>query len=431
MGWLEATTPMFLAPNSSFNATTQDVAWIGSISSCGTPVAIIIYLLYTRNKAKKKIITHSTIMFGVTWLTLALTKSTFMMGWCFFTFGVTFSILNIVSYAYIDEIATPKNREVISVMRHVIFAVGKGFIFGISVLDNYIILSLIPFIASVTAFICSLWIRESPCYLISQNLNDLAKSNLCWLRAENNFELVSKEFEEMQKYVEEKNQIGLFSSFKKAKNTESFLLYMIIFGLGYANCNSVVLVYGPEFVANLKFVNGNIFLNIYSAIHVICFLFGFYTVKRFSRRNLLFYGFIITFIIHVLCGLCFYFIEIRGQFAAIEALATVMLVIFMMAQILTVSTGLEVLKTEVFAFQVKEFCLLISGLFGEASQFFILQIYFPLRDSFGDSANFVVYSLFSMSGILCVYFFMRDTKNKTLLQIQTEHTSYGLFVRTL
>lgn len=423
-------TAMLDSPNPPINATVDDMAFMLTAPNSSTTILIIPCLLFGGNISRKKVLIGSSIIYVMMWFVLCVFRSVTMMyiGWYFL--GLTFNFQAILGNIYIGEIASPKNREILSIISILTFSIGKATQLALSSFNDYFILTMFPLTISLLILLISYWMQESPYYLVGVNSDERAKQATAWLLNESNEEKVEKELLDIKSYVQEDSadHLGVLKSFIKANNLKLFLFYTFINAAAFVNCDNAIENYGSQIINPLEtLISGPLFMGVYSNLQIFCFLISFFVVKHFDRRSLLFFGFLVSAIIQILCATSFRIDEDNNYevpFASYSIL--ILLPFFLICYNILITSSLKILRTELYSYKTKVVSYVLMLVFQGIGESLQLGFFFTIADAYGQSANLFIYSVCAVAGTLAVFFLMRDTKNKSLLLIREEHNAYGL-----
>lgn len=369
------------------------------------------------------------IVYTIMWFLLTIYNTLTMMFICMYCIGLTSSFLLTLSNIYLGELASPKNREILGIASAVSFAIGKETQYAILSLDNYFILNFFPFTFSILALITSYWTPESPYYLVSINSDDQAKRIVAWL---NDNHRVDEEYQNVRKYVhleQDSDDSTILKTFIRPENLKLFLFYALVYGVSFVNSNTVMLVYGYHIIKPLNIaVDKQSYTNLYSTIHIFSYICGFFTIRTCRRRDLLLIGLVVSALFQAIIAFCFLVEESHdyNNVPFVSYFILVLLILFLIWTTTTILSASEILRTEMFSYKMKFFCYTLVNTVQDGMLFLQLRFFFSIADTLGQSTNLFIYCGCAIVGAVSVYYFMRDTKNKSLLVIRKEYNSYGL-----
>lgn len=367
------------------------------------------------------------ILYVIIWTTILLSTSMVVIIGCFWVYGITSAIHCIISYAYIGEVTSPKNRELIGVVYNAASAIGTISELSLSSFFAYYALAAFPLCVSVLALLVSSYMVESPYYLVSSGKNEPALRNLRYLNDRQGENEVLADLETVRAYVNEQTTDGQPAKRKlhialTPANLKSSLVMILVCGFSTMHSSTLITNTGPFILKDFKqYVNGITFVSAFASARGLLQLCSIFTIKRFDRRTLFLVGYPLCGLLQLACGLCFHIESQNGN--AVGWLARVIACLLAAHQIfmcLTFGVALEILKMEIFPYKLKEFYSSLILCTGDWFIFLQIQSYFSMEPTLGNSFLLASYTICSLVTVFMIYFFIQDTKGKTLLQIRTD-----------
>ncbi|KAK7574039.1 hypothetical protein V9T40_011230 [Parthenolecanium corni] len=428
-GWILANIQTFLSDSSPIQATHDDISWMTSISFTSSIFAVILCLKIGDRFSHRQILTCIDAFYVIVWTLILFTSSIRIIIICFFLYGIASGLQYIIMCAYIGEITDPQNREVLGLTIYLAGGIGTEVEYLLSYLNSYYLLALFPLLISIFGLFISHWMVDSPYYLVSQDESDVALKHLAYLNDKNEEEECLEELQDVREYVDEHRNIwsvknNLAIMFMPA-NLKLLLILILVNGLSHMSGSTLVSMTGSFLLKDFtSSVDGDQFTNVFNLLRIGMDFCTFYTVKKFDRRTLFLVGYPAVGLLHLICGLCYYVESENGN--SIDWLAQViafLLIIFAIVSSQTYHIALGILKLEIFPHKFKEF---YSSLLLCTCDWFIFAVnrsYFSLEPVFGNAFLMTVFGIVHFATAAIIYFYINDTKNKTLLQIRTEINS--------
>ncbi len=425
VGWTSWTTTLFMSADSPFEVSESDISLMVSISYAGTIISMIVSYTVASKVSRKLMLLACILIYAITWLLILTTSSITIIIYCFFAYGVSASMLVIINFSYIGEIASPKNRELIGVSYGVATYIGIEVEYLMSSFNNYRWMALFTLLICGVAFISSPLMVESPYYLVYHDMEEKAISNFCWLNGKTNPSDVTEDFDGVTKYVTEQKHTekNKFQTIFVSSNLKLLIILTLIYGVAIMKSSTIITQTGSLMIRDFEgLVDATIFVNAYQILRVIVAFLGYITVKKFERRALILYGFVITGLIQVGCAMC-YLVEARND-NKIQYLAVIiefLLMAFLFLDSIMLEVGLAILKIEIFPHLLKEFYTSMLGFTSDCFGFAVVKSYFALYPLVGNGVLMMAYGVFEFFNAALVYLFIRDTKGKTLHQIRGDY----------
>jgi SP family galactose:H+ symporter-like MFS transporter len=429
VGFTEATSPIFLSANSPFEVSKSDLSWMASISYTGTLISVILCFSLTNKVSWKTFIMGSALAFTLSWFLILVTSSMKVIIGCLFLYGVAASILVITAHIYFAEIATPVNRGCLILVYFLATDFGIQLENVVAVFESYRLLAAFPLVVGIVTLVLSIFMVESPYYLVSKGRHEEAVKNLRYLQDKRVDEDMSVELEVVKRYVEEQRCIDV-NDFKAIflPGNLKLLGTIVLIGLpGTFNCTTIIYAYGPLLIQNLEpYVNGATFIHIFSTLRTLSDIFSLVTVKKFNRYTLIFYGQICIGLVHLAIFSCFYLekkYDYKLGLSFIPNTIAFLLLVLLLIDMLTVGGAMQVYKAEVFPHRLKEFYMSVIAFVSDCVAFVVVKSYFWLLSMLGIDYLVFFYASFSFVGAACAYFLIQETKGKSLNQIRTDYGS--------
>ncbi|RLU20140.1 hypothetical protein DMN91_006746 [Ooceraea biroi] len=282
-------------------------------------------------------------------------------------------------------------------------------------MEMYGYVSLIPTILFVALF--SL-IPESPYHYVLHGNIDEAEASLKWFRPEAD---VKAEMQELQDFVEGANTDIL-------KKLNDFLLpanlknVFILFGLNvfvYASAYNTINSYAEIIITKSQVsVTPSIVVMGLGFSQIIAGATAVFVVDKFGRKNLLIVSSIGVAISLTVLGLDFYFLSLNFD----REKLTWLLIISLLSFNIFVCYGLvpvpSTLLGEMFPANLKNLASLCIASGNAMLTFMFAKSYQPFLNLAGETIVFCSYGLFVSIAVPYVWYFISETKGKSLLDIQ-------------
>lgn len=372
----------------------------------------------------RQILTCIVAFYVLVWSLILFTSSIGVIIFCFWLYGIASGLQYIVMCAYIGEVTDPRNREILGLAIYLAGAIGTELEYLLSYLGSYHLLTLFPLLVAVCGLFTSGWMLESPYHLVNHGKGEQALKLLAYLHDKDEEEC-AVDLKTVREYVNEHKNIWSVRNNVQLilvpANAKLVLVVALVNGLSTLCGATVVSMTGSLLLKDFKNVDGHKFVDMFNTLRIVLDLCTFYTVKKFERRTLFLVGYPTVGVLHLICGLCYY-VESKYD-NEIDWLANViaaLLIAFAVVSSQTYHIALAILKLEIFPHKFKEF---YSSLLLCSCDWFIFAVnrsYFSLQPIFGNAFLMLVYGLVMFVTGAIIYFFISDTKNKTLHQIRAD-----------
>ncbi|XP_065216379.1 facilitated trehalose transporter Tret1-like [Planococcus citri] len=417
-GWLAPTLKKLQDTTDEIPLTIEQCSWIGSLHEFGRFFGPLFLALILDKLGRKILLIFCAFVFFAMWLVLLYTKSVTVLYVTRFIFGIGIGICDVTSSIYLGENCSPKYRGIFSSITVISFYVGMLLEFYLATYLSYETVIIINLIVALVGLLSSFFLKETPHFLmLRENFVD-AGITLQWLKGSILWNDVHDEFEQIKHNVaEEKSKSSFHELYSTPANYKSitigFVLNLLIMSTGYATIIAFAsLIFPPSTL--LSPYGFTIFYGIDQLIAVCVSIF---VIERFDRRVLILFAFSMFAIIHACTASLYYFHDAISSselypwliFSTVTAYGSIYTFAYPV---------IHIIRGELFPQSVRVVgsCLAImahSGMgFLSAKTFLMVDTYL------GIYTNFIIFSGVSIVGFIYTYFFLPETRGKTLLDIQ-------------
>lgn len=279
---------------------------------------------------------------------------------------------------------------------------------------------VLPFVFGL-AFV---FMPESPLYELKKGNKTKAEKNLQWLRG--NEYKISDEIKEMQDNIDEdkQNPVSFRDSWRKRATKKAFLIcFGLMFFQQLSGVNAIIFFTSDIFKAagvDIAPKNASI---IVGSMQVIATYASTLVVDRLGRRVLLLISIGIMSICHLLLGIFFSLkahVMDAQDIKSIGWLPVLALSVFMIVFSLGFGPIPWMITAEVFPREVKSIASSAAGTFNWFLAFLVTMFFHNIVAELGNEPTFYIFMAICILGCVFVFFFVLETKGKSLSQIQQE-----------
>ncbi|KAG7203031.1 hypothetical protein KM043_010156 [Ampulex compressa] len=168
---------------SAFSVTQQEASWVASLSMLGAWLGAMIGDWIMR-RGRRLALRASSLPLAAAWILTGVAPRVELVYVTSFIGGLCCSVITMVAQVYISEISMPGIRGCLSAMLKVHVHVGVLLSYIAGTYLNWRQSALLVAIAPSMLFLGTLFIPETPSYLVLNGKDDEAAGSLQWLRGE-------------------------------------------------------------------------------------------------------------------------------------------------------------------------------------------------------------------------------------------------------
>ncbi|XP_031348533.1 facilitated trehalose transporter Tret1-like [Photinus pyralis] len=419
LGWTSPYLQFLLSKDSPIPMTNDQSAWVATVYMVGGPFGALFTGAVLDLIGRKTVLLASSLAFFVSWMLIAFATTLhelligrFFAGFCD---GLIFGAIPI----YFGEILYPEIRGLLGCSITIAFQIGTVLmnVIGsyLTIRDSALVFSVIPVLFLVTF----IWMPESPNYFLIKGKTAKAKRCLVALKGERADETMSS----ISMAIEKENlKRTRFADLFKKVNRRSLL---IVIALRMTQEFSGVVAF--TFYAQTIFEEaGDAISPLLSTVifYVVQIVFSFISslfVDKIGRRPLLITSTVGSGVTLLGGGIFFLMRDVVVlDTASITWLPTVILIIFIISFSLGLQTMPLFIGSEIFPTNVKAYAGAISDVFYYAFAGISSKYFQFTKDEYGMYVPFFSFAICCGVGLILIIYFVPESKNKTLEQIQTE-----------
>lgn len=398
--------------------TTNEASWIGSLLSMGGIVSPLIWGYLVQKVGRKPAGIAVVVPFLVAYLVSAFAQNIALFYFARVLMGIGIGGMFCVVPVYIVEIAEDKNRGLLCALPGCFLVGGMLFTYVVGPYVSIMIFNLV--LSGICAcFIPIFWYLapETPYWLVRKNQDKTALKSLYYLRRRP-LKQLEDELERIKTYLKSMTEGTFLEIFKTRASIKAFIFTVglttfqqfsginVIFSFMQTIFDSTGSYIRPEIcsiiVAGVQFV-----------FSVICPLFS----DKLGRRTLLLISITGAALAEIVLGTYFFLQDNDKDVSGLGWLPVVSLVIFMMFY----NSGMGALPWAIMpeilpANVISRASLLITCIYWLVG-WILTQYFADLTDAVGSAGSFWLFAGFCVLYDLFVYFFIFETKGKSLQEI--------------
>ncbi|XP_047356858.1 facilitated trehalose transporter Tret1-like [Vespa velutina] len=398
--------------------TDNEASWIASLLNLGRLFGALIGSIIQEYVGRKKQLIIGGLPLALSWVFSICTTSVTWLYISRFCSGIGSGMVWLSLALYLGEIANPKIRGALISMN--INAASVGMFLG-NVMGPYLSMEMFAYVSLVPNILFMALVSlipESPYHYILHGDIDKAEASLKWFRREAD---VKAEMRELQDFVDgaESSIMMKLKAFILPGNLKNAMILLglnvLVHGSGYAIINAYAEIIVIKSGMNLT---PSVVVMILGFATIVAGASAVIVVDRFGRRSLLMISSLGVTISLGLLGLHFHIMSTGIKSQILEWLPLTALLcyyIFLACGFVPVPGAL---LGEMFPADLKTLASLLLGCGNALLSFIVTKTFQPFLDLTEEKVVFWTFGFIVMTCIPYVYYFIPETKGKSLLEIQ-------------
>ncbi|CAG9784870.1 unnamed protein product [Diatraea saccharalis] len=425
-GFSATALPQLQSNTSSIQITENQASWIASLSAAGTPMGCIVsgYLMDAIGRRLTLILTEIPLITG--WVLIASAQNVNMLYIGRLMIGFGSGMVGAPARVYTAEVSQPHLRGMLGALASVGVSTGVLIQYVIGSATTWNILAGISVIVPVLSLLGMLILPETPNYLLTNDKADKAEKSLTKLRGS-----TCNLNEEIQRMItfKEKNRVEplktpqeIIKALLSPSALKPFSILAIYFFL-YQWCGvNTITFYAVEiFKASGATLDKYLLTISMGVIRVLFTVVGCILCRRCGRRPL-------TFVSAIGCGSTMITLSVYMYFVhywrennippSHSWIPVASIFIFTISCTLGYLIVPWVMIGEVYPTQVRGIVGGLTTCAAHLSVFSVVKTFPLLKHALNDYGVFALYGTMSIAGTVFYYFFLPETKGRTLQEIE-------------
>ncbi|XP_076286417.1 facilitated trehalose transporter Tret1-like [Lasioglossum baleicum] len=419
-GWSSPSLPQLLGIGSPVPLTSHQATWVTSCQMLGAVGGALLCTYVINIIGRKWTMVLTVVPAIVSWLMIAFARSV----WELYTARVFCGLSTGSGYTsvimYTGEISPARIRGILTSALTLAAKSGIFFEWAIGPFLSVRDLALTSMSLPILFVLAVIWVPESPYHLMRSGKYDEAITSLTQLRGTADVTEEAKLIEKSVK-VDLASDTGLRELLNVSGNRKALIVVVTLVLIQQWSGSMAVLSYAQLIFA----ATGNSFESKYvtmivGVVQIVCALLSTVVVDSLGRRTLLMASTLGTGLSTAVVGTFFYIQGIGSDVTDIVWMPAIGTIFY----IFTYAIGLAGLPftmiSEVFPTNVKALGSTIGILCCNAFAFSVTFAYLIIDEQLGKHTAFWLYAAVSFVGTLFVYFYVPETRRKTLQEVQNQ-----------
>ncbi|XP_012230915.2 facilitated trehalose transporter Tret1-like isoform X1 [Linepithema humile] len=420
-GWASPSLPVLIQGNYTeypVHLTMEEASWVAALLTLGGAVGSVACAFMVNIIGRKNTMLFTAVPSIISWLMIIFATSSWELYISRLISGLAAGIAYSATPMYLGEISPPNIRGILASMLTVAAKIGTSieYIIGpfLSV-KNLALVSLVWPCLFVVAFI---WLPESPYHLIRRDAGQKAINSLVQLRGK---EDVYKEMNSIKQFVkaDKANEISFREILFVPGNRRAIIILFCLAAFQQMSGSQAIVQYAEiifdEANANME---GKHLTMILGAIQVIFTIISMIIIDRIGRKPLLIISSIGSACSTAMVAAYFNLQHNHVDTSELGWLAATGVVMYIVMYSLGMASLFFTLGSELLATNVKALGSTIAIFTVNLWAFAVTKLYMVIVESSGIHMPFWIFTASSFACALFTFFYVPETKGKTLEQIQ-------------
>lgn len=421
VGWTTVALKKLESADSPIPLTKSQASWIASAHDIGHMISPIPAGLVVNIIGPKKCLIVSAIIESVGWLLIIFTRDIMALYITRLLFGISMGIIFTIAPLYLAEISSPELRGAFGVSFESWMYLGHVVEFTVGPYVSYEVLGIVSLSIPVVFLLMSFWMAESPYFYVRKNNHDAAKKTYSKLSGlgENQLQLLHN-IDKIEEQIEAREHGRLKDLFGSAVYRRFLMIVLVLALVQRFSGMSAVVAYAAFIFPNTI---GGLSSSWYTILFgVITLLFTFVSaglIDKAGRRVLTMTSCFGGFIVELLTSL-YFFLALKNIVDTTYISWIPFITISSYAGFYSIGMGpiVTIIQSELFPPNIKGVAASIVTIVHAGSSSVVTKMYQVVSDSWGYYVSFFIFSLSCLFGSIFTYFFVPETKGKSLIEIQ-------------
>ncbi|KAM3964401.1 facilitated trehalose transporter Tret1 [Aphomia sociella] len=423
LSWASPAIPKFKSGDANIEITDAQISWVVSLLSLGAIFGCYMGQELNESVGRRRTILISAVPGLIGAIIILFTKWPELMYVARLLYGLTTGSLAVVIMIYVTEIADKEIRASLGMLIQVMNNLGSLIMFSIGPFVSYTAINSIILTIPILYALCCLWIPESPYYHLKNDKIDAARKEFMFLKGRKDDKWVDEQLGIIRAHVKEsmENKTTVKELLTNMKYRKALYIVAGLKLVQYMTGILVIQSYLEVIFRQTSSISGPHVSIIYGFVQLVAGIGATFLSRWFGRRILMLISCLGVSMSMTALGLYFYLQDsVKVSEEALKSLSPLPLVgLFVFNILYAVGVGNlpYVMQVELFPVNVKAAASSLATMFACVLCFAVTKCYINVKDIFGHCTVFWSFAIIGYLGLLFIYFFVPETKGKTLEQV--------------
>ncbi|CAG9584492.1 unnamed protein product [Danaus chrysippus] len=422
--WASPAIPKFKNGDANIVISDAQTSWAVSVSALGSLPGCYFGRELSERVGRRKTIILAAVPGFVGALTILFTKSPLLMCFARILMGIANGITAVVTMIYLTEIADKEIRGALGMLVQVMNNLGSLVIYGIGPFVPYTVLnSIVLFISAFFALLC-IWVPESPYYHLARGNVAAAKKSFLFLKGSNDSKWADEQMDIMRVHVQEsmENRSTLRELISNMKYRRAIYIIAGLKVLQYMTGSLAIQSYLEVIFRQSSSISGPYASIVYGFVQLGAGIGATFLAGYFGRRILMLLSSLGVAMSLTLVGVYFFLqdsvVVSKEVLSSISSLPLIGVLGFNILYAAGLGNLPYIMQAELFPMNVKTIASSMATMLACVLAFSVTKSYQGIKDVFGHYTVFWSFAAVAGFGVFFIYFFVPETKGKTLEEVQ-------------
>lgn len=353
-----------------------------------------------------------------------MTNLPWMMCIARFLMGLATGIIAVATMIYVTEISDKEIRGALGMTIQVMNNFGSLTVYGVGPFVSYTTLNAILLSIPIGYILLCSWIPESPYYHLKDGRIAAAKKEFMKLRGIKDEKMLEDDINVIRAHVREsmENKTTMKELLTNVRYRKAIYIVIGLKLLQYMTGILVIQSYLEPIFGETGFISGPTCSIVYGFVQLGAGIFATFLTRWIGRRILMFVSCFGVSIAMTLIGLYFCLRDVvhvtPETLQTINWLPLTGIICFNIMYASGIGNLPYILQAELFPVNVKGIASSLATMLACILGFVVTKCYPQIKNSFGDHVVFGFFALVGYAGLFFIYFYVPETKSKTLEEVQ-------------
>ncbi|CAG9862972.1 unnamed protein product [Phyllotreta striolata] len=418
-GWTSPMIPYLTGPHSHIQTTKHEAEWLETALLCGSFAGLPLTIYSVDKFGRKKSLLFASVAILIGWTLIALGNQ---MAYLFagrFLCGMAGDMAFVACPMYMAEISDQKIRGLLSGIIYIMVHIGTLLVYCIGPFTPYYVTPLVGSGMVVAELAVFYFMPESPHYLLANNKEKQARKALEFFKP---YADVDEQVNEISAMLEKSRQDKVRPlDLILVKSNRKAITIMAVLNSGQHLCAYTVILMNLHTIleeAGSVFLDKNHASIIFAGIMLIAAGFASVRVDKYGRRVLLMVSALASGLCVLSLAVYFHVKAVGVDVTSVSWIPTASVMVYACFFKLGVGMVPIIVTAEIFPTNMKAIGMTMADAMFILGGIIAIQVYQILTRQVGLYAPFYFFGAFAFFVAFFTYFFIPETKGRSLEEIQ-------------